>query len=120
MPRELDGPRSLLVGFHLTAESGLLGILRTNYGQQSPALASGDAGYVFLKGFLANSATSEKAHTYNSEEARRILTRIRERSSKHACGFIIEMLRRSGAGQQNHTASHGLGGRRCPCVVGGS
>ena len=54
----------------------------------------------------------------NSDEARHILKKICEKSSKHACGVIMrclygefprlaEMLRRSGIGQENYTASHG-------------
>ena len=69
-------------------------------------------------GFLAYGSGSEDARHANSDEARRILKKIREKSSKHACGVIMrclygeftrlaEMLRRSGTGQENHTASHG-------------
>ena len=69
-------------------------------------------------GFLAYGSGSEDARHANSDEARRILKKIREKSSKHACGVIMrclygeftrlaELLRRSGIGQESHTASHG-------------
>ena len=61
LPNEVDGPLSLFVDFHGITEGGLLGILRTSYGQLSPGPGSGGSNYVFAKGFLANGSGSEDA-----------------------------------------------------------
>ena len=84
-----DGPPSLFVGFHGTCESGLLGILSD--GQLKPGPASWGKNYVYAKGFLAYGCGGEDAKRNNSDEARRILKKIRERSTKHASGVIIEV-----------------------------
>ena len=117
LPHEADGLVSLFVGFHGTNKSGLLAILCTGTRQLTPGPASGHGNYVFVKGFSAYSTISEDARKSNSEEARHILTRIREKSSKHACGVIIEVSMweihkpckdiAEGIGEDNHIASHG-------------
>ena len=84
-----DDPPSLFVGFHGTRESGLLGILSD--GQLKPGPASWGKTYVYAKGFLAYGCGGEDAKRNNSDEARRILKKIRERSTKHASGVIIEV-----------------------------
>ena len=61
LPHDVDDALSLFVGFHGATESGLLGILRTNYGQLSPGPGSRVGNYVFAKGFLANGSGSEDA-----------------------------------------------------------
>ena len=60
-------------------------------GQLSPGPGSADANYVFAKGFLANGSGSEDARNENNWHAQRILTAKREKSSKHACGVVIEV-----------------------------
>ena len=92
LPGEVcGGPPSLFIGFHGTDDSGLLAILKTNGGQLKPGPASWGGNYVYVKGFLAYGSGSEDGRQANSDEAQRILNRIREKSSKHACGVIIEV-----------------------------
>ena len=82
-------PPGLFIGFHGTDDSGLLGILQTNGGQLKPGPASWGGNYVFVKGFFASG--SEDGKQANSDEARRILRKIYEKSRKRACGVIIEV-----------------------------
>ena len=66
-------------------------ILRTNDGQLKPGRASWGNNHVCAKGFLAYGCGGEDAKRKNSGEARRILKKIREKSTKHASGVIIEV-----------------------------
>ena len=92
LPGEVfGGPPSLFIGFHGTDDSGLLAILQTSGGEPKPWPASWGGNYVCVKGFLAYASGSEDGRQANSDEAQRILNRIREKSSKHACGVIIEV-----------------------------
>ena len=134
------GPPSLFIGFHGTDDSGLLAILQTNGGQLKPGPASWGGNYVFVKGFLAYGSGSEDGRQASSDEARRILRRIYEKSSMHACGVVIEVsmlgvhktcrtvagewdwagkatLLHTGQGPYWLEVDYALGGRRCPCVV---
>ena len=117
LPNEVDGPLSLFVDFHGITEGGLLGILRTSYGQLSPGPGSGGSNYVFAKGFLANGSGSEDARNETLSASSQ-----KAREEQQACMWghhrgvyvghsaftgLAKLLRRSGAGEDNDTASHG-------------
>ena len=92
-------------------------------------------------GFLAYGSGSEDARRANSDEARRILKEIREKSSKRghrevsiwgihqACRSVAEewdwagkphcFTRVKSQGPYWLEVGYALGGRRYPCVVGG-
>ena len=92
---------------------------------------------MYVKGFLAYESGSEDGRQANSDEAQRILNRIREcmwryhrgvyvgssQDLQKCCGRVglgrNTTLLRTGQGPYWLEVGYALGGRRYPCVVGG-